>query len=86
LTILSHNPDTLIRRKHGEDKALEVSTIAKSILLRGGILTPEGISKLVEFDQQLIQNKLNPGTTADLTASSIMVAYLDHYNNYSKKN
>jgi triphosphoribosyl-dephospho-CoA synthase len=82
LTILAQNPDTLINRKYGEDKALEVSTIAKSILLRGGILTPEGISKLVEFDQQLIQNKLNPGTTADLTASSIMVAYLDHYNNY----
>jgi triphosphoribosyl-dephospho-CoA synthase len=85
LSILAQNPDTLINRKFGEDKALEVSAIAKSILHRGGILTPEGISKLVEFDQQLILNKLNPGTTADLTASSIMVAYLDLYNDYKSK-
>jgi triphosphoribosyl-dephospho-CoA synthase len=82
LNILAQNPDTLIRRKYGEDKAQVVSAIAKSVLHRGGILTQEGISKLVEFDQQLIQNKLNPGTTADLTASSIMVAYLDHYRDY----
>jgi triphosphoribosyl-dephospho-CoA synthase len=85
LKILAQNQDTLIRRKYGEDKAQVVSAIAKSILHRGGILTQEGISKLVEFDQQLIRNKLNPGTTADLTASSIMVAYLDHYHEYKNK-
>jgi triphosphoribosyl-dephospho-CoA synthase len=85
LTILAQNPDSLIRRKYGEDKAQGVSAIAKSILHRGGILTQEGISKLVEFDKQLIQNRLNPGTTADLTASSIMVAYLDYYHDYKIK-
>ena len=85
LNILAQNPDTLISRKHGKNKAIEVSAIAQSILHRGGILTAEGISKIIEFDQQLILNKLNPGTTADLTASSIMVAYLDHYNDYKSK-
>jgi triphosphoribosyl-dephospho-CoA synthase len=84
LTILAQNPDTLIRRKFGVDKAIEVSAIAKSILHRGGILNQDSISKLVEFDKQLIKNNLNPGTTADLTASSIMVAYLDQYKNYKK--
>jgi len=84
LTILAQNPDTLICRKFGVDKAIEVSAIAKSILHRGGILNQDGISKLVEFDKQLIKNKLNPGTTADLTASSIMVAYLDQYKDYKK--
>jgi triphosphoribosyl-dephospho-CoA synthase len=36
--------------------------------------------QLRDFDDFLYENKLNPGTTADLTASSIMVSYLaDHF-------
>ncbi|KZX13516.1 triphosphoribosyl-dephospho-CoA synthase [Methanobrevibacter filiformis] len=35
--------------------------------------------KLYEFDNYLFENKLNPGTTADLTASSIMVSYLSDF-------
>ena len=33
--------------------------------------------KLNEFDNYLYENKLNPGTTADLTAASIFVSYLE---------
>ena len=29
-----------------------------------------------EFDNYLFENKLNPGTTADLTAASIMLSFL----------
>jgi triphosphoribosyl-dephospho-CoA synthase len=82
LTILSQVPDTLISRKFGDEKAMEVSASAKSILEEGGILTRKGISTVEKFDQELIDNGLNPGTTADFTASSIMVAYLDGYNDY----
>ena len=32
--------------------------------------------KLLEFDDYLYDNKLNPGTTADLTAASIFLSYL----------
>lgn len=85
LTILSHIPDTLISRKFGDQKAEEVRASAKSILEEGGILTSEGISLVEKFDQELISNGLNPGTTADFTASSIMVAYLDGYNDYKAK-
>jgi len=38
-----------------------------------------------KFDQELIDNGLNPGTTADFTASSIMVAYLDSYSDYKAR-
>ena len=79
LTILSQYPDTLIERKYGVAKAQEVSSTAKSILDEGGILTQEGRDKLYQFDLELVRRGLNPGTTADLTASSIMAAYLADY-------
>ncbi|MGC9516736.1 MAG: triphosphoribosyl-dephospho-CoA synthase [Methanomicrobiales archaeon] len=79
LTILSQYPDTLISRKYGAEIAEKVSEEAKIILENGGILTDKGVSMLNSFDQELIKNKLNPGTTADLTASSIMVALIGEY-------
>lgn len=79
LTILSQIPDTLIERKYGYGTAREVSGSAKSILDEGGILTQEGRYKLDQFDDELVKKGLNPGTTADLTASSIMAAYLADY-------
>ncbi len=79
LTILAQIPDTLIERKYGETVAREVSNTAKSILDEGGILTQEGRDKLYHFDAELVEKGLNPGTTADLTASSIMAAYLADY-------
>jgi len=79
LTILSKNPDTLISRKYGNDMARMVTADADSILQNGGALTSLGLGLLREFDKQLVRNKLNPGTTADLTASSIMVAYLNEF-------
>ncbi len=79
LTILSENPDTLISRKYGNDIARMVSADADSILQNGGALSSVGLDLIIEFDKQLVRNKLNPGTTADLTASSIMVAYLNEF-------
>lgn len=82
LTILSRVPDTLISRKFGEVQAGKVSASAQTILENGGILTQTGTSLVEKFDQELIKDGLNPGTTADFTASSIMVAYLDGYGKY----
>jgi triphosphoribosyl-dephospho-CoA synthase len=36
----------------------------------------EFYNELIKFDKYLYENDFNPGTTADLTASSIMVSYL----------
>ena len=79
LTILAKNPDSLIARKNGWEKAKEVSEKAKKVLDAGGTLTVEGIKKAEALDLELRtpDNRLNPGTTADLTASSIMVSLLD---------
>jgi triphosphoribosyl-dephospho-CoA synthase len=85
LTILSQVPDTLISRKYGDEKAQQVSSSAKSILEEGGILTNKGRMLLEKFDTELISSGLNPGTTADFTASSIMMAYLDNYQDYERK-
>jgi triphosphoribosyl-dephospho-CoA synthase len=85
LTILSRVPDTLISRKFGDKKAQEVSEQARHIMDQRGILTSEGRAGVEKFDQELIDHGLNPGTTADFTASSIMVSYLDGYHDYKTK-
>ena len=74
LTILSQVPDTLISRKYGSDEAMKVSMMVRDLLnLRD---EPDFAERLKEFDDFLFKNKLNPGTTADLTAASIFVSYL----------
>ncbi len=74
LTILSQVPDTLISRKYGSDEALKVSMMVRDLLNLKD--EPDFAERLKEFDDFLFNNKLNPGTTADLTAASIFVSYL----------
>lgn len=92
LTILSLFPDTFIARKIGVRyvadvreavkiglaKAVEVSKRARDVLELGSLLTQEGRKALSKFDEdlRLPGNELNPGTSADLTASSLMIATL----------
>lgn len=70
LVILSEVPDSLIARKKGINAAREVSERAQKVL--------EGKLDIREFDESLRdkENSLNPGTTADLIASSTMIALL----------
>ena len=77
LYILASYPDTLIARKVGKEKAKEISEEAKEIFALG-YYTKEFFQRLHEFDKKLraYDNKLNPGTTADLTATSIFIALL----------
>jgi len=79
LTILSIYSDTLISRKYGLEVAEKVSEDADRIVAEGGILTDKGKDLLYKFEVDLIEKNLNPGTTADLTASSVMVALIDEY-------
>jgi len=78
LTILAAIPDTLVARKQGTKIAEKISADAKDALAKGGLLTEEGKRALNRMDKELRtpENSLNPGTTADLTASSLMVATL----------
>lgn len=73
MSILSEVPDSLIARKKGSEVARKISWEAKGIL-RAGL--PQ--DKIKEFDRKLRtrDNALNPGATADLTTSSLMVCLL----------
>lgn len=75
MTILSQIPDTLISRKYGNEIAESVSKKAKGILKFKD--DESFVQKLLDFDDYLYENKYNPGTTADLTAASIFLSYLE---------
>lgn len=75
VTILAEVPDSLIARKNGPGDAERVSELARSILKEGGTFSEKGRRELKEFDASLRdeRHRLNPGTTADLTAAAIFV-------------
>jgi len=81
LKILSEHPDTFIARKVGVERAREISVNAKKILELGGLETSKGRASVLEFDRKLREtgNKLNPGTTADLTAAALALCTLSGY-------
>ena len=79
LHILSGNPDSLVARKSGKVLAEEVSGRAQLIMEEGGSGSEEGSNLTNILDEELAEagGALNPGTTADLTASSIFVVLLE---------
>jgi triphosphoribosyl-dephospho-CoA synthase len=79
LRLLSRQPDSLITRKSGIEKAVEVSEKACHILEEGGMGSEIGRKLLWSLDEELHSGggKLNPGTTADLTAASIFLTLLE---------
>ncbi|CBE67540.1 conserved hypothetical protein; putative protein involved in H4MPT cofactor biosynthesis (homologous to orf7 of M. extorquens) [Candidatus Methylomirabilis oxygeniifera] len=80
LTILSRVPDSLVARKCGVREAARISREAERILAIGGVCTEQGWRRLRRWDVALRKdgNRLNPGTTADLTASALFVVALEH--------
>ncbi len=77
MEILAKYPDTMVQRVHGESVANKVSERARVIVGKGGMLTATGRALIRELDGQLRRSDINPGTTADLTASSLMLAIID---------
>jgi len=73
LEVLSRVPDTLISRKNGREAAEEISREARKLLESGA-----DAGGLEAFDSRLRSkgNLLNPGTTADLVASSLAIALI----------
>jgi triphosphoribosyl-dephospho-CoA synthase len=70
LGLLAAHPDTLIERKAGAAAALAVSVAAREVL--------GGKRSLADFDASLRtpDHRLNPGTTADLVAATLLAALL----------
>jgi len=81
LRILFKVPDTLVARKLGIARAREVSLMAKRVLKVGGMKTSRGRKEAEEMDKSLqrIDHRCNPGTTADLTASTLSILLLSGY-------
>jgi len=68
--LLAAHPDTLIARKAGDAAARAVSEGAREVRA--------GARSLADFDRSLrgADNRLNPGTTADLVAGTLLAALL----------
>ncbi len=78
MAILAKCPDSHVERKNGPDVAEEISREAARIFERGmngGMDEKE----LERFDKRLRDkdNRFNPGSTADLVTSSLMIALLN---------
>jgi triphosphoribosyl-dephospho-CoA synthase len=79
LKILARHPDSLIARKAGTERALEVSRMAAGILDADWPDRDEGRRRCEAFDRWLRDpdRRLNPGTTADLIAAALYAALRD---------
>jgi triphosphoribosyl-dephospho-CoA synthase len=79
ITLLAQVPDTLIQRKRGAEVARWVSNRARQVLDLGGAMTKAGRAALCQLDNELrdARHTLNPGTTADLTATVVFLALLE---------
>ena len=88
LSILSRNEDTFIITKSGTELAHYVSGLARSIIQRMKNL--DEVHKIynnehkfdiikpliIEMDKELLQRKINPGSTADIVIAGLFIALL----------
>lgn len=71
LYLLSRNNDTVVYLKHGLDTSREVSNIAKRVLEEVLNKREDWVYVVSAFDDELQSRRINPGSTADLTAEVI---------------
>lgn len=80
LAFLATYPDTHVARKYGNDRAEGLRRVAKEVETR--FKACENFSAamrlLRDFDNKLKRERLNPGTSADLTVASLFAWALEH--------
>ena len=77
LAFLAAFPDSHIVRKHGALEAEEVRRLAQNLCAQLPAAHPAQLmDRLLDWDQQLKRNNVNPGTSADLTVATLFVAHL----------
>ena len=84
LGFLSAFPDSHVVRKHGPTVAEEVRRRAVALLERlcGGEVPPDLATitgELLEWDRELKNREINPGTSADLTVATLFVHRLTEH-------
>jgi len=75
MELLSNNKDTFIQTKFNDGKAEEVSIRAENILKKGKMY--DKMENIRSFDDELIQEGVNPGSTADLIISGLFVSLFE---------
>ncbi|NKB36795.1 MAG: triphosphoribosyl-dephospho-CoA synthase [Gammaproteobacteria bacterium] len=75
LSLMVNFPDSHIRRKFGEDVAKQIVNRSKTVYERfiNNKNPVEAKPELLEFDKELKDSGINPGTSADLTAASLLI-------------
>jgi triphosphoribosyl-dephospho-CoA synthase len=71
LRLLSEEEDTFVKMKFGTEKSKYVKERAKEIVSSGYEL-----KEIEEFDEELIKEGINPGSTADIIAAALFIAIL----------
>lgn len=81
LTFLGTFIDTHIARKYGLEVAAKIKARATKVAEQFNKNDNPGDTKrlLLEFDKELKNSDINPGTTADLTAASLLIYELSIY-------
>lgn len=74
LHLLAVNGDTNLVRRGGLAGLAHVRGRATGLLRDGGVLSPGGLARLAEFDDDLIARHLSPGGSADLVAVTWLLA------------
>lgn len=78
LTFMSRFPDSHVGRKHGRKVAEDIQERSK-VLLKcfDNNNDPEALKNaLLDYDRELKNANINPGTSADLTAASLLLYHL----------
>ncbi len=78
MTFLARYPDSHIRRKFGEQVAEVTRNKATPVAeqFKNNDNPENAVAALLEFDKELKNTNINPGTSADLTAASLLVYIL----------
>jgi triphosphoribosyl-dephospho-CoA synthase len=66
LSLLAHDPDTLVSVQHGEETAREASARAAAV--------GDDLDAAERLAEEFVAEGINPGTTADLTSAALFVA------------
>ena len=75
LKLLAGVPDTLIRRKQSLEQAIDISKAATKILTKvnENNMLSSFEAEIITWDNELKKKAINPGTTADLTAATLLI-------------
>lgn len=75
LSFMASYPDSHIRRKFGDEIAMRIQNRTVSVMERfkNNKNPAAAMSELLEYDKELKDSNINPGTCADLTAVSLLL-------------